>query len=192
MHRYTVSFLCPIQWDKQEKNYKWVEQWTSLFNMWRCGWICSLSWRRYVKYGKRGVQVFHCGNHTCPVTSRPKKPTEYVKETIKKHPRLKQAEIQSARMVLGYWSVAILFWQPSIDHIVNVQCKRCGLAKTRLRHPSLPFDSLPYPTHTIRRRVHTYARSITWQPDEKRLTIFYEYGALSHARFACVGAPLVC
>ena len=57
--------------------------------------------------------------------------------------------------------------------------KRCGLAKTRLRHPSLPFDSLPYPTRTICRRVRTcvrtYARSIMWQPNEKRLTIFHEY-----------------
>ena len=52
--------------------------------------------RRYVNYGKRGVQVFHCGNHTCPVTSRREKPTERVKEMIKKHPRLKPAEIQSA------------------------------------------------------------------------------------------------
>ena len=86
-------------------------------------------------------------------------------------------------MVMGYWSVAILFWQLSIDHIVNVQCKRCGLGKTCLRHPSLPFDSLPYPTRTIRRRVRTYvctyAQSITWQPKEKRLTIIYGYGALS-------------
>ena len=38
---------------------------------------------------------------------------------------------------------------------MNVQCKRCGLGKTRLRHPSLPFDSLPYPTRTIRRRVRS-------------------------------------
>ena len=59
---------------------------------------------------------------------------------------------------MWYWSVAILFWQLSIDHIVNGQCKRCGFAKTRLRHPSLPFDSLPYPTRTICRRVRTYVR----------------------------------
>ena len=39
--------------------------------------------------------------------------------------------------------------------LTAVQCKRCGLGKTRLRHPSLPFDSLPYPTHTIRRRVRS-------------------------------------
>ena len=51
-------------------------------------------------------------------------------------------------------------WQQSIDHVVNVQCKRCGLAKTRLRHPSQPFDSLPYPTRTIRRRVRMYVRSV--------------------------------
>ena len=45
-------------------------------------------------------------------------------------------------------------------HIVNVEYKRCGFAKTRLRHPSLPFDSLPYPTRTICRRVRTYVRSV--------------------------------
>ena len=94
-------------------------------------------------------------------------------------------------MVMGYWSVATLFWQLSIDHIVNVLYKIWGLAKTRLRHPSLPFDSLPYPTRTICRRVRTYARSVTWQPNEKRLTIFHEYGALSDARFARAGAPLL-
>ena len=63
-------------------------------------------------------------------------------------------------MAMWYWSVAILFWQLSIDHIVNGQCKRCGFAKTCLRHPSLPFDSLPYPTRTICRRVRTYVRSV--------------------------------
>ena len=93
-------------------------------------------------------------------------------------------DVWARDIVMWYWPVAILFWQLSIDHFVNVQYTRCALAKTRLRHPSLPFDSLPYPTLTICRRVRTYARSITWQPNEKRLTIFYEYGALSHARFA--------
>ena len=70
-------------------------------------------------------------------------------------------------MVMGYWSVVILFWQLSIDHIVNVQCKRCGLAKTRLRHPSLPFDSLPYPTRTICRRVRTYVRTLGQSRDNQ-------------------------
>ena len=62
---------------------------------------------------------------------------------------------------MWYWSVAILFWQLSIDHIVNGQCKRSVFAKTRLGHPSLPFDSLPYPTRTICRRVRTYVRSVS-------------------------------
>ena len=85
---------------------------------------------------------------------------------------------------MWYWSVAILFWQLSIDYIVNGQCKRCGFVKTRLRHPSLPLDSLPYPTlQSVDAYVRAYARSVTWQPNQKRLTIFYEYGALSHARF---------
>ena len=85
---------------------------------------------------------------------------------------------------MWYWSVAFLFWQLSIDYIVNVQCTRCGFTKAHLRHSSLPFDSFPYPTRIICRRVRTYARSVTWQPNKKRLTIFHEYGALSHARFA--------
>ena len=51
--------------------------------------------------------------------------------------------------------------QLSIDHIANGQYKRCGFAKTRLRHPSLPFDSVPYPTRTICRRVRTYVRSVS-------------------------------
>ena len=62
----------------------------------------------------------------------------------------------SPRYGHGYWSVAILFWQLSIDHIVNVQCKRCGLVKTPLRHPSFPFDSLPYPPV---QSVDAYVRS---------------------------------
>ena len=55
------------------------------------------------------------------------------------------------------------FWQLSIDHIVNVQYNRCGLAKTLSRHPSLPFDSLPYPTLTICRRVRTLGQSRDYQ-----------------------------
>ena len=51
--------------------------------------------------------------------------------------------------------------QLSIDHIVNGQYKRYGFAKKHLRHPSLPFDSLPYPTRTICRRVRRYVRSVS-------------------------------
>ena len=64
-------------------------------------------------------------------------------------------------MVMWYWSVAILFWQLSIDHIVNVQCKRCGFTKIRLRHPSLPFDSLPtLPVQSVDEYVRTYVLMI--------------------------------
>ena len=38
---------------------------------------------------------------------------------------------------------------------MSIQYKRCGFEKTRLRHPFLPFDSLPYPTRTICRRVRS-------------------------------------
>ena len=71
-------------------------------------------------------------------------------------------------MAMWYWSMAILFWQLSIDHIVNGQCKRCGFAKTRLRHPSLPFNGLPYPTRTICRRVRTYVRTLGQSRDNQK------------------------
>ena len=41
---------------------------------------------------------------------------------------------------MWYWSVAIPLWQLSIDHFVNVQHTRYGLAKTHLRQPSLPLE----------------------------------------------------
>ena len=43
-----------------------------------------------------------------------------------------------------------------------------GLWAPGLRHPSLPFDSLPYPTHTIRRRVRTYVRTLGQSRDNQR------------------------
>ena len=97
-------------------------------------------------------------------------------------------------MVMGYRSVAILFWQLSIDHIVSV-------LKSYIKDVDLPrhaWDTPPFllivsptpPVQSVDAYVRTYARSVTWQPNEKRLTIFHEYGALSHARFARAGAPL--
>ena len=62
-------------------------------------------------------------------------------------------------MVIEYWLVAILFWQLSINHIENAYIKDEGLQRHRLRHPSLPFVSLSYPTRTICKRVRTYVRT---------------------------------
>ena len=56
--------------------------------------------------------------------------------------------------------------------------------------PSLLIISLTPPLQSVDAYVRMYARSVTWQPNEKRLTIFHEYGALSQARFARVRAPL--
>ena len=53
--------------------------------------------------------------------------------------------------------------------------------------PSLLIVS---PTPTLQ-SVDAYAWSITWQPNEKRLTIFHEYGALSNARFVRVEAAII-
>ena len=53
-----------------------------------------------------------------------------------------------------------------------------------------PFLLIVSPTPPVQ-SVDAYARSITWQPNEKRSTIFYEYGALPHARLSRVGASLI-
>ena len=47
---------------------------------------------------------------------------------------------------------------------VNVQYTRCGLAKTRLRHPSLPFDSLPTPPL---QSVDAYVRTLGQSRDNQ-------------------------
>ena len=52
--------------------------------------------RRYIKEGKKSVMVFHLGTHTCPLLSKPEKPTEKVKEMFKKNPKLTPSEIQSS------------------------------------------------------------------------------------------------
>ena len=46
-----------------------------------------------------------------------------------------------------------------------------------------PFLLIVSPTLPVQ-SVDAYVRSVTWQPNKKRLTIFHAYGALSHARFA--------
>jgi len=63
---------------------------------------------------------------------------------------------------------------------------RCGLAKTRLRHPSLPFDSLPYPTRTICRRVRTYVRSVNHVATKRK-----EVNHIPWVWGSVVGAPLL-
>ena len=70
--------------------------------------------------------------------------------------------------------------------------KRCGFAKIGLRHPSL--DSLPYPTRINCRRVRTCARSITCQPKEKRLIIFYAWvwGSVPRAQSAPESPAMTC
>ena len=87
-------------------------------------------------------------------------------------------------MVMGYCSVAILFWQLLIDHIVNV-------LKSYIKDVDLPrhaWDTPPFllivsPTPPVQ-SVDAYARLITWQPNEKRLTMFYQCGAgLSSKQF---------
>ena len=56
--------------------------------------------------------------------------------------------------------------------------------------PFLLIVSPTLPVQSVDAYVRTNARSVTWQPNEKRLTVFYEYGAPSNARFAREGAPL--
>ena len=57
------------------------------------------------------------------------------------------------------------------------------------RHASLPFDSLPYPTLTICRRLPLVNHVTTKRKEVDHILWVW---ALSHARFARVGAPLKC
>ena len=93
-------------------------------------------------------------------------------------------------MAMWYWSVAILFWQLSIDHIVNGQYKRCGFAKTCLRHPSLPFDSLPYPTRTICRRVRSVSHVTTKRKEVDH--ILWVRGSVPRALRARGSPAIIC
>ena len=63
--------------------------------------------------------------------------------------------------------------------------------KARLEPAIRYAQKLAHDVFPLWRHVRTYARSITWQPNEKRLTISHEYGALSYARFARAEAPLI-
>ena len=57
--------------------------------------------------------------------------------------------------------------------------------------PFLLIVSPTPPVQSVDAYVRTQVRSVNHVTTKgKRLTIFYEYGALSHARFARVGAPL--
>ena len=85
-------------------------------------------------------------------------------------------------LVCGYPVLTAVNWPLWMSNVKDVD-----LARHAWDTP--PFLLIVSPT-PIRKRVRTYARSITWQPKEKRLTIIYGYGALSHVRFARVGAPL--
>ena len=52
--------------------------------------------RRYVRKGKKSIKVFHWGNHTCPVISKPEKPTTKIREMLEENPKLTPSEIQSS------------------------------------------------------------------------------------------------
>ena len=94
-------------------------------------------------------------------------------------------------LVSGYPVLTAVNWPYCECPILKSYIKDVYLPRHAWDTPPFLLIVSPYPTRTICRRVRTYARSITWQPNEKRLTIFHEYGALSHARFARAGAPLI-
>ena len=91
---------------------------------------------------------------------------------------LRWVDTWACNVVMWYWSVAILFWQLSIDHIVNVQYKRHLPRHIWDTPPFLLIVSPTPPIQFVDACTYINAWSITWQPNEKRLTI-YGYGALS-------------
>lgn len=52
--------------------------------------------RRYLKIGKKNINVFHCGEHTCPIQEKASKPTERVEDILRKNPEMKPSQVQSA------------------------------------------------------------------------------------------------
>ena len=121
-----------------------------------CQWIATLM------SNMCALSVFLCSRarkYEIEHWSRSSKAINWSADSFQKSTSRRWVDTWDRDMVMWYWSVAILFWQLSIDHFVNVQYTRCGLAKTRLRHPSLPFDSLPYPTLAICRCVLTLGQS---------------------------------
>ena len=49
-----------------------------------------------MKDGKKGVQVFHCGSHCCPITSRPEKTNRTSEGNDKETSSLKTSRNKSA------------------------------------------------------------------------------------------------
>ena len=85
------------------------------------------------------------------------------------------------------WSCDTSQWLSCFD-----SCQLTILWMSNIHDVDLPRDAwdtppsllIVSPTLPLDAYARTYARQITWQPNEKRLTIFYEYGAL-------YGAPLL-
>ena len=93
-----------------------------------------------------------------------------------------------------------IFWHPvtaasRAPRFKTTWPRNDGLWGREWRHPSLPFDSLPYPTRAICRRVRTYvrtyARSVSHVTTKRKEVdhILWVWGS-SHPRFARKGAPL--
>ena len=157
------------------------------------GWHLSLRYGQVILVsGYPVLTAVNWSQHWCPICVHYQFSCNYlVSGQLPKKHVTSMSWHMSPQYGMWYWSVAILFWQLSIDHFVNVQYTRCGLAKTCLRHPPLPFDSLPYPTLAICRRLRTYVRSVNlvttkWKEVDH---IPWVWGSV-HARFARVGAPL--
>ena len=69
-------------------------------------------------------------------------------------------------------------------------CQLTILWMANVKDVDLPRHTWDTPPFLLIVSPTTYAWWVMWQPNEKTLTIFYEYGALSHAQFARERAPL--
>ena len=96
-------------------------------------------------------------------------------------------------MVMGYWSVAILFWQLSIDHIVNVLYKDVDLPRHAWDTP--PFLLIVSPTppaQSVDAYVHMYVRSVNNVTTKRKEVdhIPWVWGSIPRALRAC-GIPAI-
>lgn len=52
---------------------------------------CPERW--YIQKGKKSIKVFYWGKHTCPVISKPEKPTKKVREILEENPKVTPSKI---------------------------------------------------------------------------------------------------
>ena len=136
-------------------------------------WMCALS-------------VFLCSQISYLESTRLNIDCELVKQLVSGQLPNKSRHLNELTHEPAIWSWDTGQWLSCLD-----SCQLTILLMSYIKDVGLPrhaWDTPPIlliasPTPPVQ-SVDAYTRSITWQLNEKRLTIFHEYGGSSHARFS--------